>query len=509
MTVNDSSRAEHEPTPPGAAWLQPQPPALGGSRELLALAFPLIINQSFATVQLFVDTLLLSWHDPREMAASFPAMMWFWVLFGFLSVTAGYTSTFVAQYVGAGRLSRVGPAVWQGVYFALAAGLLFLAVIPLAPTLIAWAGHPAEVQPLETRYLQCLSYAALPMLVMAAINGFFSGRGRTWTVLAIEGVGTGVNILLAAVLIFGEGGIARLGLPGFPGLAPMGIEGAGWAAVAGSWVSAVLAIALFLRKTHRLQFATLAGWRYDPDLFRRLMRYGGPAGLQVFLDALVFHLFTIFVGRLGEAQLGATTLTVRLNMIAFLPMMGMGQAISILVGQRLGANRPDLAERSARIGLAWTFAYMVVIAGIYVLFPHTLLALFASRSHPDSFAAMAQIVPTLLLCVAIYSLADSVNVSLAFALRGAGDTRFVTLVTFLLAWPLMVLPTAGVVTFQEAIARAWPGLGDPVYWSWAFATLHIVAMAACFEWRFRGGKWKRMRVIEPAETLPPSPPSQG
>ena len=100
---------------------QPRP---GGSRELLALAAPLIVSQSFMTVQVFVDTVLLSWHEPREMAASFPAVMWFWLPFGLLQVTAAYTSTFIAQYTGAGRPHRVGPAVWQGIHFALLAGLL-------------------------------------------------------------------------------------------------------------------------------------------------------------------------------------------------------------------------------------------------------------------------------------------------------------------------------------------------------------------------------------------------
>src|SRR6266850_1946123 len=78
----------------------------GGSRELLALALPLVVSQGFMTVQVFVDTILLSWHDPREMAASFPAVMWFWLPFGLLQVTAGYVSTFVAQYSRAGRGDR-------------------------------------------------------------------------------------------------------------------------------------------------------------------------------------------------------------------------------------------------------------------------------------------------------------------------------------------------------------------------------------------------------------------
>src|SRR5271169_2220602 len=110
---------------------------LGGSRELLTLAFPLVLSQGFMTVQVFVDTILLAWHDPREMAASFPAVMWFWLLFGLLQVTAGYVSTFVAQYTGAGRPERVGPAVWQGIHFAILAGLLFLLAVPATPYLIA------------------------------------------------------------------------------------------------------------------------------------------------------------------------------------------------------------------------------------------------------------------------------------------------------------------------------------------------------------------------------------
>jgi multidrug resistance protein, MATE family len=447
----------------------------GGSRELLKLALPLVVSQSFMTVQVFVDTLLLSWHDPLEMAASFPAVMWYWLFFGVLQVTAGYTSTFVAQYTGANRPHRVGPAVWQGIHFALVAGIAFLVVVPTAPFFISLGGHTPEVQKLEVIYLKCLSFAALPMLVMGAVNGFFSGRGQTWTVLGVEGFGTAVNVSLALVLIFGRAG--------FP---EMGIEGAGWATVVGSWSSALLAIALMSRRKYRSEFGTLSGWKPERELFGRLMKYGGPAGMQVFLDVLVFNMFTQLVGRISDAALGATTLAVRLNMIAFLPMMGLGQAVCILVGQGLGKNRPDLAEKSTYTGLGWMFGYMCLVALAYVAIPGVLLAVFEGDREPEKFAAIAAIVPRLLLCVAVFSLADSINLSFAFALRGAGDTKFVTLLTFSLAWPLMVIPTFLVVTF-----------GGSVYWAWVFVTAHILGMSICFWFRFRSGKWKKMRVIEP------------
>jgi MATE family multidrug resistance protein len=450
----------------------------GGSRELLTLALPLVVSQSFMTAQVFADTLLLARHDPLEMAASFPAMMWFWLPFGLLQATAAYVATFVAQYTGAGRPHRVGPAVWQGVHFAVVAGLLFLLVVPAAPSLIALGGHTPALQALEVTYLRCLSFASLPMLVMSAINGFFSGRGQTWTVLGIEVAGTAVNIAGGLLLISG-----RLGFPEW------GIAGAGWSTVAGSWVSAIVALVLFLRARFAREFRTLAGWRPERELFGRLLRYGLPAGSQVLSDVLVFHVFVQLVGRLGEAQAGATALTVRLNMVAFLPMLGMVQAVSILVGQRLGGERPDLAERSAYTGLRWVVGYMSLVAVAYLAIPGAMVSVFEGESDPARFAAVAELVPALLAMAAAYSVADGANMTFAFALRGAGDTRFVSVLTFLLAWPIMVVPT-------YLLVRS----GGGIEWAWAFATAYILAMAACFSLRFRSGKWKGMRVIESAET---------
>ncbi len=490
MTDQTATGPQALETAPPPYTPEPEPPTppdnAGGSAELLKLALPLVISQSFMTVQVLADTFLLARHNTDEMTASFPAVMWYWLGFGFLSVTAGYTSTFVAQYTGAGRPHRVGPAVWQGIYFSLVAGLGFLTVVPLAGWLTSLAGHPEHIQQLEAIYLRCFAFAALPMLVMQAINGFFSGRGDTWTVLLIEAFGTAVNVALALVLIFGRWG--------FP---EMGIAGAGVATVVGSWAAAGLALVLFLRPKFREAFATASGWRFDRDLFRRLMKYGGPAGMQVFLDVLVFHLFTQYVGKLGDAALGATTLTIRFNMVAFLPMMGIGQAVSILVGQRLGGDRPEIAEKTVYTGTRWSFGYMCIVATVYLTLPHLLVSAFEPEQDVEKFAAIAAIVPSLLVCVAVYSLADAVNLTFAFALRGAGDTRFVTWLTFALAWPVMVLPTAALVTWRAEFAEAFPRAGDPLYWAWGFATAFICCMAVCFVWRFRTGKWKTMRVIEP------------
>jgi len=486
-----SSPVEAEPSseasPPQAEARSPSP-ADGCSRELLGLALPLVLSQSFMTIQIAVDRVLLSRHNPDEVAASFPAVILFWLPFGLLQGIAGYVSTFVAQYTGANRPERVGPAVWQGLHFAVVGGALFLLMIPAAPALVSLGGHDPHLQHLEAIYLKYLALAAMPMLLIAAVNSFFSGRGETWTVLGIDAFGTAVNVSLALLLIFGNAG--------FP---EMGIEGAGLATAVGSWASAVFGLILFCRRRFREQYRT-GDWRPERELFSRLLRFGGPAGIQMFLDVLAFTIFTLYVGRLGPAELGATSLTITLNMITFLPMIGLGTAICILVGQRLGEDRPDVAERTTYTGLKWMTGYITMIAVLYLTIPQLMLAAFAPDT-PDErakFDAIAAIVPNLLICVAIYSIADSMNLTFAFALRGAGDTKFVTWLTFILAWPVMVIPTVYVVSNRAELMAKYPGMGDPIYWAWSFATMHIIVMSVCFFLRFRHGKWKTMRVIEPA-----------
>lgn len=451
-----------------------------GGRELLQLAFPLILSNSFLTLQITVDRALLSQASSEAVAAAMPAALLYWTPLTLLQNIANYATTFVAQYTGARRPERVGPAVWQALYFAVVAGVAFLALLPLAGPVIALGGHSAPVQHLELVYFRCLAFAALPALIVAAANSFFAGRGDSWTVLVNDATGLSVNIVLAYGLIFG-----RLGLPAW------GIAGAGWATVIGCTTSAVVALIQLFRPRFRATYRTLTGWRFDPELCRRLLRFGVPNGMQWMLEALAFTVFLFLIGRMGEVELAATNIAFSINMLALVPMLGIGQAVSILVGQSLGRDRPDLAERATWVGYGMAWSYITSVAALYVLIPGAFVYVF--RNNEAEGAAVASLVPVLLRFVALYSLCDSMNIVFSFALRGAGDTRFVTAVTLALAWPLMVIPTW---------ACWYYGWG--LYWAWGFASAYIIALGCAFLLRFRAGKWKSMRVIEPVvvERLP-------
>src|SRR5215213_7021926 len=266
----------------------------GGGRELLALAWPLVLSNSIWTLQITLDRVFLGQNNASDFAASLPAVMLFWTFINLFQHTANYATTFVAQYLGAGRPHRVGPAVGQSLYFSVVGGLAFMAVAPVAGDVMAWGGHLPDLQAREAAFLRCLCFAALPTLLTASANSFFAGRGDSRTVLFVSAVGLIVNAVLDYAWIFGHWG--------FPA---WGIVGAGWATVCGAWASAVVALALMLRPAYHKAYATGECWRFEPALFRRLMYFGLPNGLMVALDTLAFTVFTFVVGLLGKAELAA------------------------------------------------------------------------------------------------------------------------------------------------------------------------------------------------------------
>lgn len=451
----------------------------GGMAELLALAWPLIVSNSFWTLQIALDRILLSRHSAAEVAAAMPAAILFWTPFNLIFHTASYATTFVAQYTGAGRPERVGPVVWQSIYFSVFAGLAMMLLVPYGPAIVALGGHEPELQVHEASYFQCLCYSALPTALTAAACSFYTGRGDSRKALLVNAVGLIVTGLVGYAWTYG-----RWGLPEW------GIVGTGWATVVGACAAALTALALFLRPKHRTEFGTITGARFDRDLFARLLRFGLPNGLFALLDATVFALFIVIVGRFGKAEAAATSIAFTINIFAILPPMGIGQAVEVLVGQRLGEDRPDLAERSTWTGLMLAAGIMATLGFTFLFLSSAWVAPFA---NPDdaNWPVIAPLVPMLLRFVAAYCLFDSVNLVFSFALRGAGDTRFVTAVALGLALPIMVIPTW----------LAWH-YGWGLYWAWAFASAYIIALATTFVLRFRHGAWKSMRVIETAAREP-------
>lgn len=446
-----------------------------GYRSVLSIAVPLILSTGAWSILHFVDRMFLTWYSPEAIAAAMPAGMLNFTIMSLFLGTAGYVTTFVAQYHGSGQHQRIGPVLWQGIYIAVAGGILHLLLIPLAGPIFRFVGHEPLVQEYEIVYFQVLCLGATPAIASSAIAGFFSGRGKAWPVMWVNVLATALNIIMDYALIFGKWGLPELGM-----------KGAAIATVLSACFSFAIYLILFSRSGHESRYYTLRGWMFERPLFLRLMYFGFPSGVQFFLGMAGFTAFILLVGRLGTMELAATNIAFNINNLAFMPMIGFGMAVSVLVGQYLGKDRPDLAQRSVYSSFHLTFLYMASVAAAYLFVPNIFINPFASQADPASFAAIRKTTLILLRFVAIYSLFDALNIVFASAIKGAGDTRFVMFMIAIVSSLALVVPSYIALVLLQA----------GIYTAWTIASVYVSILGLVFLFRFLGGKWKSMRVIE-------------
>ena len=467
MTLSDPSQSGH------TWWTRPC-----GGREVLRVAAPLVVSSLSWTIMAFFDRMFLNWVSGAAMDASFTSSV---AWFAFLALPLGicaYANTFVAQYDGAGRQDRIGLVMWQANWIAAGLGTLSLVLIPLAPAIFAFARHSAETSAHELEYFQIICLCGPGLLVSEASKSFYSGRGQTWVVMIVDAAIAIFELVLNYIWIFGYWG--------FPA---MGLAGAAWSTVVGTCIKAIVYVALPLQRQHRERFATMTGMRFDAELMRRILYFGWPSGFQILLDVTGFTVFIFMLGGLGDVAKQATSLAFSVSSLAFMPIYGLHIAVSILVGERLGENRDDLAARATTTTLQMSWLYMAVISLLYALVPDMFLVGFFREGLTSSAEQLAvrQLTATLLLFVAGYNLLDATQMIYIGALKGAGDTRFLLRVSLVLAVLL--------ASFSYLSVEVWK---LNVYGCWTLIVFWCLIAAVTYFVRFRQGKWREMRVIERA-----------
>jgi MATE family multidrug resistance protein len=451
-------------------WLSPWGPG-----PLIRVALPLMISAGFFSLTLFTDRTLLYWQTESSAAAAMGAGSLFWCLTCLPMGLLGYLSTFVSQYRGADRVARIGVAYQHSMALAFCVVPFFLLAILLAHWFFAGAGHAPALVSLETNYLRILLLGGIGFLFYSVQSGLLTGDGRTPTVLAIDCVGTVVNLVLDAVLIFGFGPI-----PAF------GIEGAAIATAVSFWLRIPLAHRAIYRD-RKLTDIYGVGHRFawDPGMFRRLITFGAPAGLQLLAEAGCFAIIMLQVGRLGELEMAATTLALGLNVLAFVPMIGLGIGVGVLVGLRLTEGRVDLAKRTVTCALMVTLLYTGTFAALLGLASDWMIGIYAWGASVERFEEMRPLLVPLLRIIAVYCILDGIQVVFVGAIKGAGDTWFVLLATFLISCSAVI----GGLFCQYA-------LGPSLQLWWYVIAVWVGTMGLAFSARYLSGQWQSKRVIE-------------
>lgn len=409
--------------------------SFGGIRNVISLAVPLVIANACHAVNQFVDRLMLTQYSQEAVCGAFSASTVHYTLSCCIIGTVTYVSTFVAQYEGGNSHKDIGRIVWQGIWLALAVGLVYLTGIWWSRPLFSLLHYgPAETAS-AIAYFQIMAPGLTVTLLNAALSAFWSGRGNTHFVLIVSFIIVLLNIPVNWTLIFGHFG--------FPAL---GVRGAAIGTVFSELIGTVIYASFFLKSSNRIEYST-SGFKLEPVLMKRLLKYGTPSGFGTLVEAFGYSVFVLVLGYYGAAVLEASSIVFSINNLAFCILNSIGFATSVLVGQAVGGNNERLARKSARSCLVLASSCAILLSVFFLIFPNVILAPFV-RTNDLSQTETIQICKIMLLFVSIYLIPDTFSIVMGNALRGAGDTKFVMRIsifagTILFAFPCLLLSRWG------------------------------------------------------------------
>jgi MATE family multidrug resistance protein len=439
----------------------------GSYRQAWVLSAPAILTMISQTVMWTVDAAMVGRLGSSELAAVGFGGILIWTLYSFFVGLTSAVNTFVSQSYGAHRYRRCGSHLWQGLYVAAGAAVILYGIRAAAPQLLALIAPPPEVESLSVSYIQIRMLSAGFFLFHYTLAHFFRGIGDTMTPLKVLAVAHLINIVGDYVLIFGKGP--------FPA---MGVEGAAWATSLANVVAAVLFAGRIVAPGLRERYDVLAQWRAQRAEIVRLLRIGLPIAVHFFLDMGSFLVFSAYVGRMGTAPLAANQIAIQILALSFMPAQGLAQAATTLMGQYIGAGRPDLAKRCAYTTLKMGLYYAGGIALLCLIVPGELVRIF--NTDPEVIALGRR----LLLWCAFFQIFDAVQFISDGALRGAGDTRV----------PMMIVVGGAWLVFLPLAWLFGSGLDGGVVGAWGGATLYVVFISVLMFLRLERDRWRGMTL---------------
>jgi putative MATE family efflux protein len=386
----------------------------------------------------------------------------------------------VARFHGLGHLRRANVASSQGFLLTMILSVVF-GFFPwlYAEEICLALGAQGEVVAPATEYLAIVSVGTFTMFLLMQITGVMRAVGNSLVPLVLMGGANLLNVILDVWFIFG-------GL----GLEPMGVAGAAWATVVARGLFCIAGLLVLYRGMAGLR---LRRWVWRGRMMWQVLAIGIPSCAQ-WLVRMVSYLYILsFVAKAAplagkgvtEAQ-AAFGVGLRLDTLALFSGFGWGAAAATLVGQNLGAGRPDRARRASWIALGLNMAMMLVFAAVYVVFAESLLGAMGFDLGKGTDTKMVRDIGRTYLYVASSGFVFlAVAVVLSQALAGAGATKFPLLIE-LVAYGAVGYP------FVEWVAGRADQWGLRGLWLAAVA-LHLAVAIAYVLW-FRFGPWARKEI---------------
>lgn len=369
----------------------------------------------------------------------------------------------VARRMGEKNPEAASATGFQAIVLAVCVSIpVGLAGVLFAPDLLRIMGATEEVVEIGSTYCAILMGSNVTILLLFLINAVFRGAGDAVQAMRVLGLSNLINIILDPLLIFGLGPIPE-----------MGVTGAALATVIGRSVGVAYQLTVLVRGTGRLHFSRDAV-RISTAVVRRIMRISAPGVVQYLVGSASWIAIIRLVAEFGSAAVAGYTIGVRVIIFALLPSWGMGNAAATLVGQNLGARRPDRAESAVWIASMCNAAFLTLAAIVMLLLDEPIMLFFTEDE--DVVRAGANFLRIIAYSYPFFAL----GMVMVQAFNGAGDTVTPTWINLVCYW-LFQIPVAYVLSHPVGLATEGIFAGIAVA-QVAFALTGILI--------FRRGRWK-------------------
>jgi MATE family multidrug resistance protein len=414
-----------------------------------------------------VNTFLVGHLGAAPLAAVGLASQWIFLATTLFAAIATGSTALIARFIGAGEPKQADRVLGQSMLAGALIGVVATALgLSLATPAVMLLGAQEEVIGLSAIYLKVVSGAFFFSTLMFVGNASMRGAGDTRTPLYVMLAVNALNITIAWTTVNGLFGLPRLGVLG-PALGE----------TTGRLVGGALVVAILLKGRAGIQLR-LRRLEPDLDLMRRILRVGLPTGVEQLLMRTGQMVFARILAELGTVAYAANQVAINGWSLSFMPGFGFALAATTLVGQSLGAEDPEGAERRGYTAFRIGAALMTIVGLAFLLFPARIVGFFTNDPQLITLGSLP------LQMVGLIQPLLGASMIFAGGLRGAGETRYPMMITSLSIW-LVRLPLAFLFTlvFGWGLAGAW---GAMVFDQSLRGLLNYL--------RFRTGTWKSAKV---------------
>lgn len=437
------------------------------NRAIILLAIPMILEMLAESVFAVVDIYFVGKISPEAVATVGLTESVITLMYSIAMGLAMATTALVARRIGEKNKEKAANSAIQAIMVGAAASVPFALVgIFFSQQVLGLMGAGEWTLTHGYRYTSWMLGGNIVIMLIFIINAIFRGAGDAMIAMIVLFISNGINVVLDPALIFGWGP--------FP---EMGLEGAAIATNVGRGTGVLFQLYVLFRGTKQIR-VSFAKVKVDLEIMWQLIKTSlGGIGQFIIATSSWIGLMRI-MSEFGDESLAGYTIAIRIFIFTLLPSWGLSNAAATLVGQNLGADQPDRAERSVWKTGFINMAFLGVVSVFYVLFAEELVGIFTKEASVIAHGAEA----LTLFGYAYMIIAWALVIPQAF--NGAGDTMTPTYINIFCFW-LLEIPLAYYLALHAGMEQ------KGVYWSIIVAESFMAVISI---WLFRKGKWKTTKV---------------